>query len=149
MVLDTTTQHIRQTPQGERRREAARHANKRVYSRKHEETVRRGKMPGYVSGGTIREQKHETAFSFGYVADSLWSVLNQVGFFFSTMVSLEATDAYVSGANRRGTFGSGSNTASATSRNAGGVQRPPNARRGVHGMNTVRGMSHNAAVGGG
>ena len=110
-------------------------------------------MPGYVSGGTIREQKHETALSFGYVTDSLWSIINQLGFFFSTMVSLEATDAYINGGgSARSSSGARRATSSTSSgARAGGAAggAPPNARRGVHGMNTVRGMSHNAAVGGG
>ena len=106
----------------------------------------------YVRGGNLREQKHESALSLGFVVDAVWSVVNQVGHFFHTMISIEATENYVNGTPSQGraTRRTGA-TASARStgyRVGSAADRPGVVRRGVHGMNNVRGLSHSAAAGG-
>ena len=98
---------------------------------------------GYVRNGEVRPRKHETPVSMGYIMDGAWSFLNTIGFFFQTLISQEASDAFVANGGRPG----GSRARAGTV--GGGGAAAPTTRRGVHGMNTVRGMSHNAAVGGG
>ena len=43
----------------------------------------------------MRPRKHETPVSMGYIMDGAWSFLNTIGFFFQTLISQEASDAFV------------------------------------------------------
>ncbi|GMI82901.1 hypothetical protein like AT4G08230 [Hibiscus trionum] len=91
----------------------------------------------YVEGGVVKSKR--SIWRLRTITDFFWAIINFVGVFFSTMFSMEKSDAYRkgSGSSKKWDGGPGG-PGSGPYGGGGGPRRPP------RGLDNVRGIDHSS-----
>ncbi|KAK5832185.1 hypothetical protein PVK06_015985 [Gossypium arboreum] len=92
----------------------------------------------YVEGGVVKSKR--SIWRLRTITDFFWAIINFIGVFFSTMFSMEKSDAYRKGfgSSKKWDGGPGG-PGSGPYGGGGGPRRPP------RGMDNVRGIDHSTS----
>ncbi|KAE8701753.1 Flavonol synthase [Hibiscus syriacus] len=92
----------------------------------------------YVEGGIVKSQR--SIWRLRTIPDFFWAIINFIGVFFSTMFSMEKSDAYRKGigSSKKWDGGPGGPGSGPYGGGGGGPRRPP------RGLDNVRGIDHSS-----
>ncbi|GAB2271534.1 hypothetical protein Dimus_006367 [Dionaea muscipula] len=97
----------------------------------------------YVEGGVVRSKR--SLWRLKTFADFFRSIVNFFAVFFTTMLSMEKSDAYKKGSSTSKKWdGGGPGGGNGPSGGGGGPRGPPRGLDNVRGMDSVRGVNHNS-----
>ncbi|KAI5668736.1 hypothetical protein M9H77_18589 [Catharanthus roseus] len=97
----------------------------------------------YVERGVVKNKR--SIWRLRTLIDFFWSIVNFIGVFFTTMFSMEKTDAYRKGsASGKKWDGGGPGGPGAGPYGGGPGGGPPRGLGNVRGLNNIRGVDHSS-----
>ncbi|GAB4844872.1 hypothetical protein Ancab_038263 [Ancistrocladus abbreviatus] len=95
----------------------------------------------YIERGVVKSKR--SIWRLKTITDFFWGIINMIVVFFTTMFSMEKSDAYKKGSGSSKKWGGGG-PGGGNGPSDGGPRGPPRGLDNVRGLNSIRGVNHNS-----